>query len=141
MLRLILLVLVFKGLLFGINLKSIFDYTFSTNKEYNPEKGEEIYFQKKCNICHGNQGEKIFSNSKKLKDMTPEQIKASLIAYTIESSKKSTQMALYAKELSHDDIDNIIAYLKGGDFAFKLQEKELLEEEPAKKTKHGTFIK
>ncbi|MBK1971047.1 c-type cytochrome [Campylobacter sp. TTU-622] len=141
MFRLILLILVFKSLLFGINLKSIFDYTFNTNKEYDSQRGEEIYFQKKCNVCHGNQGEKKFSNSKRLKDMTPEQIKASLIAYTLEPSKTNTQMALYARELSHNDIDNIIAYLKGGDFAFKIQEKELLEEEPPKKTEHGTFIK
>ncbi|MCC2986903.1 cytochrome C, partial [Campylobacter jejuni] len=35
----------------------------------------------------------------------------------------------------------IIAYIKGGNFALDLQVKDLLEEEPAQKTKHNIFLK
>ncbi|EAI0016122.1 cytochrome C, partial [Campylobacter upsaliensis] len=41
----------------------------------------------------------------------------------------------------HAEIDEIIAYIKGEDFAVELQVKDLLEEEPPQKTKHGIFIK
>lgn len=130
-------------LLFGINLKSLFTYTFDTEKSYNLQSARELYFKKKCNTCHGDEGEKKIGNSKVLKDMSAEEIKAALIGYTLgsDSSFGSTQMAVYANELRHDEMDELIAYIKGKDFAVDLQVKDLLEEEPPKKTKYGTFIK
>ncbi|EAJ7725624.1 c-type cytochrome [Campylobacter jejuni] len=134
---------IFVVALFGINLKSFFTYTFDTNKQYDMEKAKALYFQNKCNTCHGDNAEKSVIGSRILKDMSPEDIKGALIGYTLDSSSSTTasQMAFYARNLSHEDIDNIIAYIKGGNFALDLQVKDLLEEEPVQKTKHNIFLK
>ncbi len=129
--------------LFGINLKSIFTYTFDASKNYDLQKAKELYFQKKCNVCHGDSGEKKVAGSRVLKDMSPEDIKAALIAYTLHSSSSfgSSQMVFYASSLRHSEMDEIIAYIKGENFALDLQVRDLLEEEPAQKTKYGTFVR
>ncbi|EML8145896.1 c-type cytochrome [Campylobacter jejuni] len=134
---------IFVVALFGISLKSFFTYTFDANKQYDMEKAKALYFQNKCNTCHGDNAEKSVIGSRILKDMSPEDIKGALIGYTLDSSSSTTasQMAFYARNLSHEDIDNIIAYIKGGNFALDLQAKDLLEEEPAQKTKHNIFLK
>ena len=128
---------------FGINLKSFLTYTFDANKDYDFEKGKELYFKNKCNSCHGDNAEKSVSGSKMLKDMKPEEIKSSLIGYSLDGSTSSNaaHMAIYSSKISHNDIDNIIAYIKGANFAVDLQIKDLKEEEPAQKTKHNTFLK
>ena len=72
--------------------------------------------------------------------MKPEDIKSSLINFTLEGGN-SVNMAVHSRNLSHAEIDEIIAYIKGEDFAVELQVKDLLEEEPPQKTKHGIFIK
>ncbi|XGQ70417.1 cytochrome c [Campylobacter hepaticus] len=129
--------------LFGINLKSLFTYTFNANKQYDIQKAQTIYFKNKCNTCHGDKGEKSLAGSRVLQDMSAQDIKAALISYTLDSSTstRSSQMAFYARKLSHDDMDYIIAYIKGENFALDLQVQDLLEEEPAQKTKHNTFLK
>ncbi|EAI3387812.1 TPA: c-type cytochrome [Campylobacter coli] len=134
---------VFVVALFGINLKSFFTYTFDANKQYDMVQAKDLYFKNKCNTCHGDNAEKSVVGSRTLKDMSPEDIKAALVGYTLDgsTSANASQMAFYARNLSHDDMDNIIAYIKGGNFAVDLQVKDLLEEEPAQKTKHNTFLK
>ncbi|MBM0637226.1 cytochrome c [Campylobacter sp. VicNov18] len=129
--------------LFGINLKSLFTYTFDVNKKYDMEKAKTIYFKNKCHTCHGDNAQKSVIGSRILKDMSAQDLKAALIGYTLDSSASATasQMAFYARNLTHDDMDNIIAYIKGGNFALDLQVQELLEEEPKQKTKHNTFLK
>lgn len=129
--------------LFGINLKSFFTYTFDANKQYDMVQAKDLYFKNKCNTCHGDNAEKSVAGSRVLKDMSPEDIKAALVGYTLDgnTSANASQMAFYARNLSHDDMDNIIAYIKGGNFAVDLQVKDLLEEEPPQKTKHNTFLK
>ncbi|MBZ7936412.1 c-type cytochrome [Campylobacter sp. B0100352/1] len=128
--------------LFGVSLKSIFGYTFDANKQYNLAEAKKIYFKNKCNVCHGDNGEKSTSRFKALKDMSAEDIKTALMGYTLDNTSTMTsQMALYAKNLSHDDMDNIIAYVKGDNFALDLQVKDLIEEEPPKKTEHNIFLK
>ncbi|HEB7578508.1 c-type cytochrome [Campylobacter coli] len=129
--------------LFGINLKSFFTYTFDANKQYDMVQAKDLYFKNKCNTCHGDNAEKSVAGSRVLKDMSPEDIKAALVGYTLDgsTSANASQMAFYARNLSHDDMDNIIAYIKGGNFAVDLQVKGLLEEEPPQKTKHNTFLK
>ena len=125
--------------LFGVNLKSFFTYTFDASKNYDMQKARDLYFQKKCQTCHGDNGErKIVGRA--LKDMKPEDIKSSLINFTLDGGS-SVNMAVHSKNLSHDEIDEIIAYVKGENFAVELQVEDLLEEEPPQKTKHGTFIK
>lgn len=143
MFRLLIISSIFVVGLFAVNLKSFFTYTFDANKQYDMQKAKELYFNNKCNVCHGDKAEKSVSGSRKLKDMSPEDIKAALIGYTLDgsTSANAAQMAFYAKKLSHDDMDNIIAYIKGGNFAVELQVKDLLEEEPPQKTKHNTFLK
>lgn len=134
---------IFVVALLGINLKSFFTYTFDANKQYDMKKAKNLYFQNKCNTCHGDNAEKSVAGSRVLKDMSPEDIKGALIAYTLDSSSSITasQMAFFARNLSHDDIDNIIAYIKGENFALDLQTKDLLESEPAQKTEHNIFLK
>lgn len=134
---------IFVVALFGINLKSFFTYTFDVNKQYDMTRAKDLYFKNKCNVCHGDNAEKSITGSKVLKDMSPEDIKAALVGYTLDGSTSvnASQMAFYARNLSHDDMDNIIAYIKGGNFAVDLQVKDLLEEEPPQKTKHNTFLK
>ena len=128
---------------FGINLKSFLTYTFDANKNYDLQKAKELYFQKKCNTCHGDEGEKKIGGSRVLKDMSAEDIKGALIGYTLDSSSSfgSSQMVFYANQLRHEEMDELIAYIKGVNFASDLQVRDLREEEPPKKTKHGTFIK
>ncbi|EAL5561796.1 c-type cytochrome [Campylobacter coli] len=134
---------IFVVVLFGINLKSFFTYTFDANKQYDMVQAKDLYFKNKCNTCHGDNAEKSVAGSRVLKDMSPEDIKAALVGYTLDgsTSANASQMAFYARNLSHDDMDNIIAYIKGGNFAVDLQVKDLLEEEPPQKTKHNTFLK
>ncbi len=133
---------IFVVALFGINLKSFFTYTFDANKQYDMVQAKDLYFKNKCNTCHGDNAEKSVAGSRVLKDMSPEDIKAALVGYTLDgSTSNASQMAFYARNLSHDDMDNIIAYIKGGNFAVDLQVKDLLEEEPPQKTKHNTFLK
>ncbi|EGK7561235.1 c-type cytochrome [Campylobacter coli] len=134
---------IFVVALFGINLKSFFTYTFDANKQYDMTQAKDLYFKNKCNVCHGDNAEKSITGSKVLKDMSPEDIKAALVGYALDgsTSANASQMAFYARSLSHDDMDNIIAYIKGGNFAVDLQVKDLLEEEPPQKTKHNTFLK
>ncbi|EOH3964483.1 cytochrome c [Campylobacter coli] len=134
---------IFVVALFGINLKSFFTYTFDANKQYDMVQAKDLYFKNKCNTCHGDNAEKNVAGSRVLKDMSPEDIKAALVGYTLDgsTSANASQMAFYARNLSHDDMDNIIAYIKGGNFAVDLQVKDLLEEEPPQKTKHNTFLK
>ncbi|EKJ5662660.1 c-type cytochrome [Campylobacter coli] len=134
---------IFVVALFGINLKSFFTYTFDANKQYDMVQAKDLYFKNKCNTCHGDNAEKSVAGSRVLKDMSPEDIKAALVGYTLDGSTSAnvSQMAFYARNLSHDDMDNIIAYIKGGNFAVDLQVKDLLEEEPPQKTKHNTFLK
>lgn len=134
---------IFVVALFGINLKSFFTYTFDANKQYDMVQAKDLYFKNKCNTCHGDNAEKSVAGSRVLKDMSPEDIKAALVGYTLDgsTSANASQMAFYARNLSHDDMDNIIAYIKGGNFAVGLQVKDLLEEEPPQKTKHNTFLK
>ncbi|EKS3204395.1 c-type cytochrome [Campylobacter coli] len=134
---------IFVVALFGINLKSFFTYTFDANKQYDMVQAKDLYFKNKCNTCHGDNAEKSVAGSRVLKDMSPEDIKAALVGYTLDgsTSANASQMAFYARNLSHDDMDNIIAYIKGENFAVDLQVKDLLEEEPPQKTKHNTFLK
>ncbi|MBS4234963.1 cytochrome c [Campylobacter vulpis] len=139
MIRFVFLVSIFIVGLFGINLKSFFTYTFDSGKTYDMQKAKDLYFQKKCQTCHGDTGERKISG-KALKDMKPEDIKSSLINFTLEGGN-SVNMAVHSRNLSHAEIDEIIAYIKGEDFAVELQVKDLLEEEPPQKTKHGIFIK
>ncbi|WP_213274424.1 c-type cytochrome [Campylobacter vulpis] len=139
MIRFVFLVSIFIVGLFGINLKSFFTYTFDSGKTYDMQKAKDLYFQKKCQTCHGDTGERKISG-KALKDMKPKDIKSSLINFTLEGGN-SVNMAVHSRNLSHAEIDEIIAYIKGEDFAVELQVKDLLEEEPPQKTKHGIFIK
>ena len=134
---------IFVVALFGINLKSFFTYTFDANKQYDMVQAKDLYFKNKCNTCHGDNAENSVAGSRVLKDMSPEDITAALVGYTLDgsTSANASQMAFYARNLSHDDMDNIIAYIKGGNFAVDLQVKDLLEEEPPQKTKHNTFLK
>ena len=103
------------------------------------QKARDLYFQKKCQTCHGDNGERKIAG-RALKDMKPEDIKSSLINFTLDGGN-SVNMAVHSKNLSHDEIDEIIAYVKGENFAVELQVEDLLEEEPPQKTKHGIFIK
>lgn len=137
MFRYIFLSSIFSIALFGISFKSLLTYTFDSNKQYDKIKAKEIYFKNKCNTCHGDQGEKKIAGFKIIKDMKANELKASLVDYSLGSfnSTSATQMAFYARSLSRNDMDYIIAYLKGENFA-----KEA-DEETASKTKNGIFLK
>ncbi len=145
MLRLILFVLFFTNSLLAFNVKSLLTYTFNGNTDYDMQKSKEIYFINKCNVCHGDNGEKTSYGKKSIRNLTPAQIKGSLKDYANgyypNSSADNIQMGIYARRLSDDDIDYIIAYLKGQNFSIELNQEELLEEEPKTKTKHGIFLK
>ncbi|HEC1774694.1 TPA: c-type cytochrome [Campylobacter lari] len=145
MLRLFIVSVLFFNSLLAFNVKSLFTYTFNDNISYDLGKAKEIYFKNKCNTCHGENGEKISYGKRALKDLSPEEIKGALKDYANgyfkNQSSDNIQMSLYAKKLSDSDMNHIIAYLKGQNFSIELNQKDLLEEEPAPKTKHNTFLK
>ncbi|KAA6225391.1 c-type cytochrome [Campylobacter sp. LR291e] len=129
---------------FGVSLKSLFDYSFDADKVYDTQRAKELYFKKRCNTCHGDMGEKKLTGSRRLRDMNAQDIKSSLIDYALGNNSQtagSVQMAIYANSLTHDEMDELIAYIKGENFVIELQIQDLIEQEPPKKTKHGTFIK
>lgn len=139
MLRWLFLSSVFLAGIFGVNVKSFFTYTFDASKDYDIQKAKKLYFSNKCHTCHGEVGEKSAVDFRALKDMKPEEIKAALISHGLKGGV--TNMAFHSNKLSHNEIDELIAYLKGKNFAIELQAKDLLEKEPSQKTQHGTFIK
>lgn len=145
MLRLILLSIFLVNFAMAFNVKSLLTYTFDGNVNYDISKAKEIYFKNKCQACHGDNGEKTDFDKRAIKDLSPAEIKASLKNYANGFYKKNSnddiQMGIYARKLSDDDMNHIIAYLKGENFAIELNQKDLLEEEPKQKTKHGTFLK
>ncbi|EPE3794535.1 c-type cytochrome [Campylobacter lari] len=145
MLRLFIVSVLFANSLLAFNVKSLFTYTFNDNISYNLEKAKEIYFKNKCNTCHGENGEKKSYGKRALKDLSPEEIKGALKDYANgyfkNQSSDNIQMSLYAKNLSNDDMNHIIAYLKGQNFSIELNQKDLLEEEPTPKTKNNIFLK
>ncbi|TWO24685.1 c-type cytochrome [Campylobacter insulaenigrae] len=145
MLRLILFVLFFTNSLMAFNVKSLLTYTFNGNTNYDTQKAKKIYFDNKCNVCHGDNGEKSNYGKRSINSLTPAQIKGSLKDYANgyypNSNTDNIQMGIYAKRLSDSDMDHIIAYLKGQNFSMELNREELLEEEPKAKTKHGIFLK
>lgn len=137
MFRYIFLSGIFSVALFGISFKSLLTYTFDPNKQYDMVKAKEIYFKNKCNTCHGDEGEKKIVGFRIIKDMKADELKAALVDYSLGSvnSTSAAQMTLYAKNLSRDDMDYIIAYLKGENFAREIDEENTL------KTKNGIFLK
>lgn len=145
MLRLALFIFALTSSLIAFNVKSLLTYTFNDNVSYNMQKAKKIYFENKCNVCHGDNGEKNEFGKRAIKDLTPAQIKGLLKdyanSYYQNSNVDSIQMGIYARKLSDDDINHIIAYLKGQNFSIELNQEDLLEEEPKVKTKHGTFLK
>ncbi|EAH9416917.1 c-type cytochrome [Campylobacter lari] len=145
MLRLFIVSVLFTNSLLALNVKSLFTYTFNDSISYNLEKAKEVYFKNKCNTCHGENGEKNSYGKRALKDLSPEEIKGALKDYANgyfeNQSSDNIQMSLYAKNLSNDDMNHIIAYLKGQNFSIELNQKDLLEEEPTPKTKNNIFLK
>ncbi|TXE81941.1 c-type cytochrome [Campylobacter peloridis] len=145
MFRIILTSFLFISSLMAFNVKSLLTYTFNDNTSYDIEKAKNIYFQNKCNVCHGDNGEKTSFNKRAIKNLSPAQIKGSLKDYANgyykNNDTENIQMGIYAKKLSDNDINHIIAYLKGQNFSIELNQKDLLEEEPAPKTKYNTFLK
>lgn len=128
----------------AISLKSFFNYDFDSSASYDESEVRALYFKNKCHTCHGEKGEKVVSGSRVIKDMSPQDIKAALINYANNldglTSAAAVQMSIYAKNLSHNEMNKIIAYLKGVDFANKSSFNEDLEES-RKKTKDGIYIK
>ncbi|QOR00762.1 c-type cytochrome [Campylobacter sp. 2014D-0216] len=145
MLRLLIIGILFINSAMAFNVKSLFTYTFNDNISYDLDKAKEIYFKNKCNTCHGENGEKNSYGMKAIKDLSPEEIKGALKDYANgyfkNQSSDNIQMSIYAKKLSDSDMNYIIAYLKGQNFSIELNQKELLEEEPAPKTKNNIFLK
>ncbi|CAM4182512.1 c-type cytochrome [Campylobacter armoricus] len=129
----------------AFNIKSLLTYTFNDNVSYDLTKAKDIYFKNKCNTCHGDNGEKNSYGKKAIKNLSPEEIKGSLKdfanGYYKNNNSENIQMSIYAKQLSDDDMNHIIAYLKGQNFSIELNQQDLLEEEPKQKTKHNTFLK
>ncbi|AJC86554.1 c-type cytochrome [Campylobacter sp. RM16704] len=145
MLRLIITSIFFINSLMAFNIKSLFTYTFNDNISYDLTKAKELYFKNKCNTCHGENGEKKSYGKRAIKDLSPEEIKGALKDYANgyfeNQSSDNIQMSLYAKKLSDNDINHIIAYLKGQNFSIELNQQDLLEEEPKQKTKNNIFLK
>ncbi len=141
MFKILFLSFLFSVFLFGIDVKSFFTYTFDRSDKYDLQEARKLYFYKKCHTCHGDSGEKKLVGSRVLKDMSPEDIKAALVGYASGFLSGNSQMVFYAKSLSYEEMNKIIAYLKGENFAANLEVKDFLEQEPPKKTKHGTFLR
>lgn len=129
------MIFLFSTILSGFTLDSLLTYSFEA-KRYDPKKASEVYKKYKCALCHGEQGQLRVGTSKPLKDMKAADIKAALRAFSEKSFNKIIQHTMP----SQDEIDLIIAHVKGADFAIKLKKEKLKKEEPKPKTPAGTFL-
>ncbi|WP_267524758.1 c-type cytochrome [Campylobacter sp. MG1] len=136
----ILIFLAFTSMAFSIDMDALLNYNI--NSENVDEKlGETLYIKTyKCAACHGAKGEKASGTFSALDSKTASYLKSSLLKYQNDrdyGGKTRFVMQRYAKRLSHAEMDNIIAYIKGSD---NLELPNSKNAEPAKKTQDGLFI-
>lgn len=129
---------------FAFSLNSLLTYTFP-DKSYDMKKAKQIYFDKKCNQCHGPKGMQMtFATNKPIAKMEPAFIKSALVNYANnlqENGRYSAVMYIYASNLTSEDMNYIIAYLKGPDFALDIRKKQIQKEEKEENTSSsGTFL-
>lgn len=130
--------------LFAFSLNSLLTYTFP-DKSFDYKIAKKTYFAKRCAQCHGPKGMQITHlTSKPIAMMAPADIKGALVAYANNSAPnriRSDVMNIYASNLTSDDMDYIIAYLKGPDFALDIHREQIQKEEKEENTSSsGTFL-
>ncbi len=113
------------------------------NQFFNITAGEQIYI-KRCQSCHGEKGEKRASaHSKRLKDMSAEDIEAAINSYSNDGNYGGSQrdvMQTEAQRISYRDLGNVIAYLKGEN-AFLMNQENLGNGDiSTKPTNQGTYL-
>lgn len=93
----------------------------NTNIKYTAEEGKRIFLEN-CAKCHGKNGEKrAYSTSKKLKDLTAEEIAVRVAKYTSDFDYGGVNkhlMQQVAAKTSSKDVGYVIAYLKGENLYF-----------------------
>lgn len=127
---------------FSINLNSFLTYTFP-DKSYDMKIAKETYFKNKCNECHGPKGMQLtFGSNQPIAKMEPAFIKGALVKYANNlGDNPKNIMNIYASNLSREDMDYIIAYLKGPNFALDIRKKEIQKEEAEENSSAaGTFL-
>lgn len=131
--------IIFVNTLNAINTDDLLNYTFSNDVDTN--LGKELYINTfKCNVCHGDLGEKSSGTFNALNSYTASTLKSMLKSYKNDKDfggKTRFAMQRYAKKLSNKDIDNIIAYIKGKE---NLELPNSKNAEPSKKTKDNLYL-
>lgn len=115
------------------------------NIKYRADEGKKIYM-KNCASCHGENGEKrAHGVSRKLKDITADEIALGISGYSADpefGSKLKYLMQPIAAKTTARDVGYIIAYLKGEDSyifqSFIPEENSKIQTTP---TEQGTYIK
>ena len=111
------------------------------SQDFNLARGEELY-KKSCAHCHGEKGQtRAHSTSRKLSEMTAEQINDAFIGYVNNpdyGGEKRSLMQPYAVSTSYRDLGDIISYIKGENaFVYTNEENRPISRKP---TEQGTYI-
>lgn len=136
----IFVLLALTNLAFCLNVDNFLNYNIDS-ENVDEKIGEELYTKiHKCSVCHGAKGERATGTFGAINSKTASMLKSSLLKYQTDKDfggKTRVVMQRYASKLSHSDMDNIIAYIKGRDNVELPNSKNA---EPAKKTQDGLFI-
>lgn len=96
--------------------KRLINIGINPNQNFNLARGQELY-KRQCAHCHGNKGEKKpFGSSRKLSKLSAKQIVDIVGNYADDASyggKNKQLMRPAAMRVSHRDLGDIVAYLKG----------------------------
>lgn len=126
------MILIFMNFSFA---SAFLDYEIDPNK-VNIKHGEELYINKfKCHGCHGKKGERSSGTFPKLNTQSASELKSALRKYKDDKNyggKTRFAMQRYSNRLSHQDIDDIVAYIKNGDIS--------KDSEPNKKTANNLYL-
>ncbi|WP_033915687.1 c-type cytochrome [Campylobacter sputorum] len=122
------------GISFGVN----------TNYTYDVNRGEELY-KANCFSCHGEKGTKrAMGTSKKLSQISAEEIESSFRAYQVDSDHGRNYRDLMrpvAFKTSNSELGSIIAYLKGPNALQKSGAKNENKDIQTTPTPQGSYLK
>lgn len=121
-----------------LNTDSLLNYTFDNTDS---KLGKELFINTyKCNVCHGDLGEKSSGTFSALTSFSASRLKSMLKSYKNDrdfGGKTRFAMQRYAKKLSSKDMDNIISYIKGEN---NLELPNSKNAEPSKKTQDNLYL-
>lgn len=121
--------------------RRLINFGVDKSQDFNLARGEELY-KKTCQHCHGEKGQsRAYATSRKLSEMTAEQINDAFIGYANNpdyGGEKKNLMQPYAVSTSYYDLGDIISYIKGENaFVYTNEENRPISKKP---TEQGTYI-